>query len=62
MSKRDPCLYLEDIIESAEAIVDFVDGLSYDDYIKDRKTRSATVREFEVIGEAVKEVLPGEAS
>jgi uncharacterized protein with HEPN domain len=53
MSERDVLLYLADIIESGSAILEFVKGLSFEDFAKDRKTFSAVVREFEIIGEAV---------
>jgi hypothetical protein len=53
MSERDPRLYLSDILESAKAIVEYVKGLSLKEFRKDRKTCSAVVREFEIIGEAV---------
>ena len=53
MSKRDYRLYLEDIIDSSEAIIEYVGRLTFDDFINDRKTYSAVIREFEIIGEAV---------
>ena len=52
MSKRDPRLYCEDILESGAAIFEFVKGLSFEDFCEDRKTYSAVIREFEIIGEA----------
>jgi len=53
MSKRDPHLYCEDILDSGNAILSFVEGISFDDFCNDRKTCSAVIREFEIIGEAV---------
>ena len=53
MSERDPRLYCEDILESGNAILDFVEGLSFEDFCDDRKTYSAVIREFEIIAEAV---------
>ena len=50
---RDIKLYIEDIIDSGNAIFDFVKGMSIEDFMNDRKTQSATIREFEIIGEAV---------
>jgi uncharacterized protein with HEPN domain len=52
-SKRDELLFIADILESATAIEGYVAGMSFDGFVKDRKTVSATVREFEIIGEAV---------
>jgi uncharacterized protein with HEPN domain len=53
MSERNARLYCEDILESGNAILDFVEGLSFEDFCDDRKTYSAVIREFEIIGEAV---------
>jgi len=53
MHERDPRLYLSDILDSGRAIQEFVKGLSFEEFCKDRKTYSAVIREFEVIGEAV---------
>ncbi len=48
--------YLNDIIESIEDIRDFTAGMSYDVFIKDKKTMKAVVRSLEVIGEAAKNI------
>ena len=53
MYERDFRLYLSDILDSGRAIQEFVKGLSFEGFCKDRKTYSAVIREFEVIGEAV---------
>jgi uncharacterized protein with HEPN domain len=53
MPERDVRLYCADILDSGNAIVEFVKGLSFEDFRNDRKTCSAVIREFEVIGEAV---------
>jgi len=53
MSERDPRLYCEDILESGGAILNFVEDLSFEAFREDRKTYSAVIREFEIIGEAV---------
>lgn len=53
MSERDPALFIADIIESIDAIEDFVAGCDYESFFNDRKTYSATLREFIVIGEAI---------
>ena len=59
MSERDIHLYLDDILDSGYAITDYVKGMSFDDFCKDRKTYSAVVREFEIIGEAVGKLPDG---
>jgi len=53
MSERDFRLYCTDILDSGGAILAFVKGLSFEDFCSDRKTYSAVIREFEIIGEAV---------
>ena len=53
MFKRDIRLYLNDIDEAMAAIEDYTAGLSYEAFAGDRKTYSATLREFIVIGEAI---------
>ena len=52
MSKREPILLLEDIIESIKKIKIYTRGLSLDDFLKDDKTIDAVIRNFEIIGEA----------
>ncbi len=53
---RDYKVYLEDILEAAEAIAEFTSGLSSDDMAGDRRTRDAVIRNLEVIGEACRKV------
>jgi uncharacterized protein with HEPN domain len=38
MSKRTLKLLLEDIIDSAQKILSYTDGMSYNDFINDAKT------------------------
>lgn len=54
--KRNYLLFLEDISQRIEKIGSFIDGMSYDDFVKDDKTVSACIREIEVIGEATKQI------
>ena len=51
---RDPLLFIIDIKESCEAIFEYTADMSYKEFLNDRKTYSAVIREFEIIGEAVK--------
>ncbi len=57
MSDRDIGLYLDDIIDSSHAIHDFLEGMTFDEFCHDRKTYSATIREFIVIGEAITRLI-----
>lgn len=52
MSKREPSLLIEDIINSAVKILDYTEHLSYVEFAKDEKTIDAVIRNFEIIGEA----------
>ncbi|HSR69587.1 MAG TPA: DUF86 domain-containing protein [Acidobacteriota bacterium] len=47
------------MIESAEAILGFTDGLNFEDFQADRKTVDAVVRNLQVIGEAAR-YMPSE--
>jgi uncharacterized protein with HEPN domain len=53
MSERDTRLYYLDILDSGSAILGYVKDLTLEEFCNDRKTFSAVIREFEVIGEAV---------
>jgi uncharacterized protein with HEPN domain len=52
MSKRNPQLLIGDIIESGKRIIEYTEGLEFDEFIKDSKTIDAVIRNFEIIGEA----------
>lgn len=52
MSKRTPNLLVEDIIDSANKILDYTNSLSFQEFTKDGKTIDAVIRNFEIIGEA----------
>ncbi len=54
--KRDPLVYIDDILESIERIDGYVRGMSFEEFRNDRKTFDAVVRNIEVIGEAVKRI------
>lgn len=56
MSKREPKLYLQDIITSITSIEDYVKGLSFEEFSHDKKTVDAVVRNLEIIGEAARNV------
>jgi len=53
MPDRHFRLYLQDISDSGNAILDYVRDMSFTMFQQDRKTAAAVVREFEIIGEAV---------
>ena len=54
--KRDYKLFLQDIVKASEYIQEFVEGIDFDQFLKDEKTSSAVIQKFEIIGEAVKNI------
>jgi len=56
MSERNLSLLLLDIEQALEAILDYTDGYTFDDFEADTKTRHAVERNFEIIGEAASRV------
>ena len=48
--------YILDIFSSIQEIEEFVEGMDFEDFIKDRKTVNAVIRSLEVMGEAVKKI------
>lgn len=56
MSERTDLQFFQDILESAEAASEFVAGFDLEAFSSDRKTKSATIRELEIIGEAASRV------
>lgn len=51
---RDPQLRLADIVEACARIADYIKGLDAAAFEHDPKTQDAVIRQFEIIGEAVK--------
>ena len=47
---------LEDIVDPAESILDYVRDMAFEAFCSDRKTVDAVVRNLEVIGEAARHV------
>jgi uncharacterized protein with HEPN domain len=56
MKKRDATDYLKDILQAIDEVETFIDDLTYDEFINDKKTLNAVVRSIEVIGEATKNI------
>ncbi len=56
---KDYKVYLGDIIDAIAKIESFIVGMSPDTFKGDAKTQDAVIRNFEIIGEAVKR-LPDE--
>ena len=56
MKKRDPIVYISDMLNYCESALSFISGLNYSSFIKDEKSIFAVIRAIEVIGEASKKV------
>ncbi|MCA1793793.1 MAG: DUF86 domain-containing protein [Desulfobacteraceae bacterium] len=57
-SNRDLKMHIDDILESIEAIESYVSDIgSFDGFASDRKTYSATIREYIIIGEAILPII-----
>jgi uncharacterized protein with HEPN domain len=56
MSKRDWKILLEYILEAVDKIENYTKNLTRDDFIKNSMVVDAVVRNFEIIGEASKNV------
>ncbi|KAF0133597.1 MAG: hypothetical protein FD145_1213 [Candidatus Saganbacteria bacterium] len=54
--KRDYRVYLDDIIGAIEKIEKYINGLTFDEFSRDEKTIDSVIRNFEIIGEAAKNV------
>lgn len=49
--RRDPRLYLDDILEAAGNIREYTTNLNFETFQQDKRTRDAVVRNLEIIGE-----------
>ena len=56
MSSRDMTAFIGHVVMAMRFVADFIDGMTLDDFLADRKTRDAVIRNCEVIGEAIKHV------
>jgi len=56
MSERDYKLYIQDILNSIEKIIEYTKSMSSEEFSNNDMTIDAVVRNFEIIGEASKNV------
>jgi len=54
--KRDPRVYIDDILEALKKIEQYTESLNFDEFSQDNKTVDAVIRNFEIIGEATKKI------
>jgi uncharacterized protein with HEPN domain len=52
MRKRDFTDYINDILTSLKEVKEFTEGMSLDEFLRDKKTVNAVIRSLEVLGEA----------
>lgn len=50
---RDPRLYLTDVVDAADAVASYTDGMDLTAYEADRLVRDAVERRLEIVGEAL---------
>lgn len=55
--KRDLKLYIDDILDASEAIKSFTESINFEEFVNDRKTYSAILREYTVLGEAIGKII-----
>lgn len=56
---RDDSVYLAHIVDAVRQILSYTQGMDYDRFIRTRIVQDAVIRQFEIIGEAAKN-LSGE--
>ena len=54
---RDYSAYLNDILKSIANIEEYVSGYSFEQFVSDKKTIDAVLRNLEIIGEAVSMII-----
>jgi len=52
MPRRGWELRISDIIEAIEQVLDYSSGMTFEQFVSDRKTIDAVIRNFIIIGEA----------
>jgi len=55
---KDWRVRIEDMIEAVERCLDYVRGLSHQDFLDDIRSQDAVLRNLEVLGEASKRIPP----
>jgi len=55
---RHVALYIKDILQNMQDAEQFIEGITYEQFVNDKKTFNAVVRAIEVMGEAAKNVPP----
>ncbi|MDA8272216.1 MAG: DUF86 domain-containing protein [Deltaproteobacteria bacterium] len=56
MPEKTVMKYLEDIRDYSQKAINYLNNITYDEFLKDNKTIDATIRTIEVIGEAATKI------
>ena len=56
MSERQDSLWISDIKEAVARVEEYTRGISYQEFLEDKKTQDAVVRNVGIMGEAAKRV------
>ena len=56
MSKRDYFLFIEDVVSSIEKIEKYIKDVSFEEFSENDMVMDAVIRNFAVVGEAVKKI------
>jgi uncharacterized protein with HEPN domain len=51
-------MYLDDLLSAMTRIAEYIEGYSFAEFKKDYKTVDAVIRNFEILGEASKNIPP----
>jgi uncharacterized protein with HEPN domain len=54
--KRDDSVYLNHILDSIYQIEEYTEGLNKEEFLATRLVQDGTIRQIEIIGEAIKNV------
>ena len=54
--RRDVRLYINDILDSIQKIVEYSEGITEDEFLASSQIQDAIIRRLEIIGEAVKHI------
>jgi uncharacterized protein with HEPN domain len=57
MKQPDARAFLFDVQRACQLIQEFTSGMTFQDYVADRKTRSAVERQLEIVGEAIGQMI-----
>ena len=58
MMEKDYRDYIQDILDSIDEIYVFIGQMSLEEFLNDRKTVKAVLRNLEIVGEAAKKIPP----